>query len=36
LAREGQRLEIEIFGVRKHATVMREPLYDPENARLRA
>jgi len=36
LAKVGQRLEIEIFGLRKRATVMREPLYDPENARLKA
>ena len=36
LAKVGQRLEIEIFGMRRRATVMREPLYDPENARLRA
>ncbi|MSO93839.1 MAG: FAD-dependent oxidoreductase [Rhodospirillales bacterium] len=36
LAGEGTALEIEIFGRRVGATVKREPLYDPENLRLRA
>jgi dimethylglycine dehydrogenase len=36
LATPGTKLEIEIFGERRIATVGREPLYDPENARLRA
>ena len=36
LASPGTKLEIEIFGERRVATVGREPLYDPENARLRA
>jgi dimethylglycine dehydrogenase len=36
LATPGSKLEIEIFGERRIATVGREPLYDPENARLRA
>jgi dimethylglycine dehydrogenase len=36
LAKSGTKLEIEIFGERRVATVGREPLYDPENARLRA
>jgi dimethylglycine dehydrogenase len=36
LATPGTKLEIEVFGERRTATVGREPLYDPENARLRA
>ena len=36
LATPGTRLDIEILGERRAATVGREPLYDPENARLRA
>jgi dimethylglycine dehydrogenase len=35
LAIVGRILEIEIFGVRRRATIMREPLYDPGNERLR-
>jgi dimethylglycine dehydrogenase len=33
---EGQALTIEIFGDRVEAVVAREPLYDPDNSRLRA
>jgi dimethylglycine dehydrogenase len=36
LARSGTELEVEILGNRHRAVVAREPLYDPENARLRA
>jgi dimethylglycine dehydrogenase len=36
LALPGTRLEVEIFGERRAATVGREPLYDPQNLRLRA
>ncbi|HKX10591.1 MAG TPA: aminomethyltransferase family protein, partial [Stellaceae bacterium] len=36
LAAPGTRLEVEIFGERRAATVGREPLYDPQNLRLRA
>jgi dimethylglycine dehydrogenase len=36
LASPGTKLEIEIFGERRAATVGREPLYDPENKRVRA
>ena len=36
LAQPGSKVEVEIFGCRVPATVGREPLYDPENARLRA
>ena len=36
LAAPGTKLDIEILGDRRKATVGREPLYDPENARLRA
>jgi dimethylglycine dehydrogenase len=37
LATPGQKLEIEIFGQRCPATVQPDaPLWDPENARLRA
>ena len=36
LASEGQTLEIEILGERRGAVVGREPLYDPNNERLRA
>jgi dimethylglycine dehydrogenase len=31
----GTELEVEILGERRRAVVAREPLYDPENARLR-
>lgn len=36
LAVPGRELEIEILGTRRKAVVATEPLYDPENARLRA
>lgn len=37
LAVPGQKLEVEIYGVRRSATVQPDqPLWDPENARLRA
>ena len=36
LAAPGSSVEVEIFGGRVPATVCTEPLYDPENARLRA
>ncbi len=36
LAKEGTTLEVEIVGERVPAVVGREPLYDPENERLRA
>ncbi|MEQ8353978.1 MAG: FAD-dependent oxidoreductase [Kiloniellaceae bacterium] len=36
LATEGSELEIEIFGERRKARVVSEPLYDPKNERLRA
>ena len=36
LAAPGSKVEVEIFGRRVPATVGAEPLYDPENARLRA
>jgi dimethylglycine dehydrogenase len=36
LARSGTELEVEILGTRRRAVVASEPLYDPENARLRA
>ena len=36
LAAPGSNVEVEIFGGRVPATVGTEPLYDPENARLRA
>ena len=36
LAGEGTALEIEIFGERVRVIVKREPLYDPQNLRLRA
>jgi len=36
LASAGSRVEVEVFGRLVPATVGREPLYDPENARLRA
>jgi len=35
LAVPGAALEVEILGERRRAVVGREPLYDPENARLR-
>ena len=35
LAVAGQALEVEVFGERRVAQVAVEPLYDPENARLR-
>ncbi len=36
LASEGTRLEVEWFGERHGAAVVREPLYDPEHERMRA
>jgi len=36
LAVPGKVLEVEILGERRRAVVDREPLYDPDNARLRA
>jgi dimethylglycine dehydrogenase len=36
LAVPGTELEVEILGERRRAVVGREPLYDPDNARLRA
>jgi dimethylglycine dehydrogenase len=35
LATEGTELEVEVLGARRRAVVGREPLYDPENLRLR-
>jgi dimethylglycine dehydrogenase len=35
LARPGTRLEIDILGERCAATVVQEPLYDPDNSRIR-
>jgi dimethylglycine dehydrogenase len=35
LATPGKKLEVEVYGERRTATVGREPLYDPENARPR-
>ncbi len=35
LARPGSRLDIEILGERRAATVSAEPVFDPENARLK-
>ncbi len=36
VARLEERVEIEIFGERRPATVRPSPLYDPDNARLKA
>jgi dimethylglycine dehydrogenase len=36
LATPGTALEVEIFGVRRPAVVATEPLYDPDNRRLRS
>jgi dimethylglycine dehydrogenase len=36
LSAAGTELEVEILGVRRRAVVAREPLYDPENLRLRS
>jgi dimethylglycine dehydrogenase len=36
LAAPGERVEVEVLGERRPATVAREPLYDPDNRRLRA
>jgi dimethylglycine dehydrogenase len=36
LATPGTALEVEIFGVPRSATVGAEPLYDPDNRRLRS
>ncbi len=36
LTEVGTELEIDIYGARKKAVVAQEPIYDPENARLRA
>jgi dimethylglycine oxidase len=34
-AKEGGKVEIEWFGIRHPATVVREPLFDPSGRRLR-
>ena len=36
LAQPGRRLEVEVLGERRAATVAQEPLYDPEHRRSRA
>jgi glycine cleavage system aminomethyltransferase T len=36
LAMPGTALEVEIFGARRPAVVATEPLYDPDNRRLRS
>jgi len=36
VCKEGTQLEIEIFGKRRSAVVATEPLFDPDNARLRS
>ena len=36
LSAPGTQLEVEILGERRPAVVAREPLYDPDNLRLRA
>jgi glycine cleavage system aminomethyltransferase T len=36
LAASGTELEVEILGVRHRAVVATEPLYDPQNLRLRS
>jgi dimethylglycine dehydrogenase len=36
LAVPGRELQVEILGVRRRAVVASEPLYDPDNARLRS
>jgi dimethylglycine dehydrogenase len=33
---EGTEVEVEVLGERRAATVAREPLYDPQNERLRS
>jgi glycine cleavage system aminomethyltransferase T/glycine/D-amino acid oxidase-like deaminating enzyme len=32
----GTRIEVQLFGVQYGATVMKEPLYDPKNAKIKA
>jgi 4-methylaminobutanoate oxidase (formaldehyde-forming) len=34
--REGDRLEVEVFGVRVGAEVVADPLWDPKGERIRA
>lgn len=36
LVQEGMNVEIDIFGVRRKAVVAAEPLYDPDNSRIKA
>jgi dimethylglycine dehydrogenase len=36
LTAAGTELEVDVFGVRRQATVATEPLYDPGNDRLKA
>jgi len=36
LARVGQAVEVDVYGTRRAAEVVSEPLYDPDNARIRA
>jgi glycine cleavage system aminomethyltransferase T/glycine/D-amino acid oxidase-like deaminating enzyme len=35
-AAPGTRVEMQMFGIRYWATVMKEPLYDPKNAKIKA
>jgi glycine cleavage system aminomethyltransferase T len=32
----GTRVDVQLFGVRCAATVMKEPLYDPKNEKIKA
>jgi glycine cleavage system aminomethyltransferase T len=32
----GTQVELQLFGVRYGATVMKEPLYDPKNEKIKA
>jgi len=36
LVKEGEEVEVEIYGVRRKAVVAAEPLYDPDNDRIRS
>jgi dimethylglycine dehydrogenase len=35
-ATPGTQVEVQLFGVRYRATVMKEPLFDPKNEKIKA
>jgi len=35
-ATPGTQIEVQLFGIRYQATVMKEPLFDPKNEKIKA